>query len=116
MKRRFEYQVVELLQGENVRKGFLAPAEFVGLSKKIPDPDVRDLVAFLYNAGWRSGEGKSLEWSEVDLNRNMISLPAEKSEVEEAAEPFHNRGANGGHSTALSSAATRLPLCVPPPR
>jgi len=71
--------VVELLQGENVRKGFLAPAEFVGLSKKIPDPDVRDLVAFLYNAGWRSGEGKSLEWSEVDLNRNMISLPAEKS-------------------------------------
>ena len=71
--------VVELLQGENVRKGFLAPAEFVALSEKIPDVDVRDLVAFLYNAGWRSGEGKSLEWSEVDLERNMIRLPAEKS-------------------------------------
>jgi integrase len=71
--------VVELLQGENVRKGFLAPAEFAALSEKIPDQDVRDLVAFLYNAGWRSGEGKSLEWSEVDLDRNMIRLPAEKS-------------------------------------
>ncbi|HEY2922034.1 MAG TPA: site-specific integrase, partial [Candidatus Binatia bacterium] len=71
--------VVELLQGENVRKGFLAPAEFVALSEKIPDADARDLVAFLYNAGWRSGEGKSLEWSEVDLERNMIRLPAEKS-------------------------------------
>ena len=71
--------VIELLQGENVRKGFLAPAEFVSLSAKIPDADVRDLVAFLYNAGWRSGEGKTLEWSEVDLNRNMIRLPAEKS-------------------------------------
>ena len=71
--------VVELLQGENVRKGFLAPADFTALSEKIPDSDVRDLVTFLYNAGWRSGEGKTLEWSEVDLNRNMIRLPAEKS-------------------------------------
>jgi integrase len=71
--------VVELLQGENVRKGFLAPAEFAALAEKIPSTDVRDLVTFLYNAGWRSGEGKSLEWSEVDLERNMIRLPAEKS-------------------------------------
>jgi site-specific recombinase XerD len=71
--------VIELLQGENVRKGFLAPAEFVSLSEKIPDTDVRDLIAFLYNAGWRRGEGKTLEWSEVDLSTNMIRLPAEKS-------------------------------------
>ena len=71
--------VVELLQGENVRKGFLAPAEFAALAANIPNSDVRDLVAFLYNSGWRSGEGKRLEWSEVDLERNMIRLPAEKS-------------------------------------
>ena len=51
--------VIELLQGENVRKGFVAPAEFASLSEKIADADARDLVAFLYNAGWRSGEGKS---------------------------------------------------------
>ena len=70
--------VIELLQGENVRKGFLAPAEFATL-QKIPDADARDLVAFLYNSGWRSGQGKSLEWSEVDLKNNMIRLPAEKS-------------------------------------
>ncbi len=71
--------VVELLQGENVRKGFIAPAEFTGLLENIPDADVKDLVAFLYNAEWRSGEGKNLEWSEVDLKNNMIRLPAEKS-------------------------------------
>jgi len=71
--------VIELLQGENVRKGFIAPAEFGALTEEIPDADARDLVAFLYNAGWRSGEGKSLEWSEVDLKSNMIRLPAEKS-------------------------------------
>ena len=47
--------------------------------QNIPDADARDLVAFLYNSGWRSGEGKSLEWSEVDLKTNMIRLPAEKS-------------------------------------
>jgi integrase len=71
--------VIELLQGENVRKGFIAPGDFAALLEKIPDTDVRDLVAFLYNAGWRSGEGKSLEWSELDLNSNMIRLPAEKT-------------------------------------
>jgi integrase len=71
--------VIELLQDENVRKGFLAPPEFVSLSEKIPNTDVRDLVAFLYNEGWRSGEGKTLEWSEVDLSTNMIRLLAEKS-------------------------------------
>lgn len=71
--------VVKLLEGENVRKGFLAPAEFKALAEKVPDADTRDLIAFLYNSGWRSGEGKKLEWSEVDLDRNMIRLPAEKS-------------------------------------
>jgi integrase len=33
----------------------------------------------LYNEGWRSGEGKTLEWSDVDLSTNMIPLLAEKS-------------------------------------
>ena len=46
--------VIELLQGENVRKGFIAPADFAALLENIPDTDVRDLVGFLYNAGWRS--------------------------------------------------------------
>jgi integrase len=71
--------VIELLQGENVRKGFVAPGDFTALLENIPDPDARDLVEFLYNAGWRSGEGKNLEWSELDLTNNMIRLPAEKS-------------------------------------
>ena len=71
--------VVELLQGENVRKGFIAPADFTAMAEKIPDQDARELVAFLYNSGWRSGEGKKLLWSEVDLDRKMIRLPAEKS-------------------------------------
>ncbi|MGN6719750.1 MAG: hypothetical protein ACTHLX_20455, partial [Candidatus Binatia bacterium] len=77
--------VVELLQGENVRKGFIAPAEFGSLAENIPNSDVRDLVEFLYHSGWRSGEGKKLEWSEVDLKNNMIRLPAEKSKSKSRA-------------------------------
>ena len=71
--------VIELLQGENVRKGFISAGRVCTVLQNIPDADARDLVAFLYNSGWRSGEGKSLEWSEVDLKTNMIRLPAEKS-------------------------------------
>jgi integrase len=71
--------VIKLFDGENVRKGFIGVAEFGALLEKMADEDARDLVEFLYNAGWRSGEGRSLEWSEVDLNSNMIHLPAEKS-------------------------------------
>ena len=71
--------VVELLQGENVRKGFIGAGRVCHRLQNIPDADARDLVAFLYNSGWRSGEGKNLEWSEVDLKTNMIRLPAEKS-------------------------------------
>jgi hypothetical protein len=39
--------VIELLQGENVRKGFIGSGDFAAMLEKIPDADVRDLVAFL---------------------------------------------------------------------
>lgn len=35
---------IELLQGENVRKGFIAPGDFAALLEEIPDADARDLV------------------------------------------------------------------------
>lgn len=105
--------VIELLQGENVRKGFIAPAEFGALTEEIPDADARDLVAFLYNAGWRSGEGKSLEWSEVDLKSSMIRLPAEKSKSKKPRKPADNRRAHGNHTEADRGPAVGLPVCVP---
>jgi hypothetical protein len=33
--------VIELLQGENVRKGFIAPADFGAMVENIPDADIR---------------------------------------------------------------------------
>jgi integrase len=31
-------------------------------------PDVEDIVRFLYNSAWRSGEARKLEWSKVDMS------------------------------------------------
>ena len=104
--------VIELLQGENVRKGFIGSGDFAALLENIPDTDVRDLVAFLYNAGWRSGEGKNLEWSELDLNSNMIRLPAEKTKSKKPRNLPDHRGATGHHPKAVGEAPARLPVCV----
>lgn len=74
--------VIKLFDGENVRKGFISVAEFNSLLEKIPDPNVRDIVDFLYNSGWRSAEAKAFEWSWID--GNMIRLPAEHSKSKKA--------------------------------
>jgi hypothetical protein len=50
--------VIKLYDGTAVRKGFIGVAEFKALLEKIEDPNVQDIVEFLYNSGWRSGEAK----------------------------------------------------------
>jgi integrase len=67
--------VIKLFEGENVRKGFIAVAEFNAVLEKMPDVDARDLAEFLYHSAWRSGEAMALQWSWID--GNMIRLPAE---------------------------------------
>ena len=94
-------------------KGFLAPAEFATVLQNIPHAEARDLVVFLYNSGWRSGEGKSLEWSEVDLKTNMIRFAGREIEVEEAAKSADNRRAHGNHTEADRGQAVGLPVRVP---
>lgn len=76
--------VIKLMVEDNARKGFIAVAEFNALLEKIEDTDVRDIVEFLYNSGWRSGEARALDWPWVDLSANMIRLPAENSKSKKA--------------------------------
>jgi integrase len=64
---------VKLLEGENVREGFLNRPEFEAICKHLK-PDVEDIVRFLYNCSWRSGEAKKLEWAKVDVNDWVIWL------------------------------------------
>jgi integrase len=64
---------VGVLKGENVREGFLNKPEFEAMVEYLSS-DLRDLVRFLYNSAWRSGEAIKLEWSKVDLDDWIVRL------------------------------------------
>jgi integrase len=74
-----EIPEIKMLQGENVREGFLAVADFEAALPRIEDEDTRDIVQFLYNCAWRSGEAKTLEWNKVNLNDWVITLARKNS-------------------------------------
>ncbi len=65
---------VKLLEGENIREGFVNAADFEAIAVRIEDQDTRDIVEFLYRSAWRSGEAKSLTWDKVDLTDWVIRL------------------------------------------
>jgi integrase len=55
-------------ESDNVREGFVEPAEFAALCAALPD-DVADLVAFAYHTAWRRAEVVGLEWARVTVER-----------------------------------------------
>ena len=70
---------VALLVEDNIRQGFLRVPEFNSLLAEIPDANVRDIIEFLYNSGWRSSEPKAMQWNWLDLDSWAVRLPAEYS-------------------------------------
>src|SRR5262249_28537245 len=70
---------VKLLEGENVRENFLGVADFAAVLADIKNEDTRDIVAFLYNSAWRSGEAKKLGWSKGNTTDWIVSLPRKNS-------------------------------------
>ena len=70
---------IQLLEGENVREGFVNAGDFDKLLTRLPSDDARDIVEFLFNSAWRSGEAMSLEWRDVDRDGGMIRLRLENS-------------------------------------
>jgi integrase len=70
---------IRLLQGENVRQGFINSGDLESLLKQLPSDDARDIAEFLFNSAWRSGEAKTLEWRDVDRDNGMIRLRVENS-------------------------------------
>jgi len=73
----------KLLDGENVRQGFLAHGDFLTLLGNLPDY-IKPVVEYLYLSGWRKGEALSLEWKDVDLPGQMIRLRIENSKTKES--------------------------------
>jgi integrase len=70
---------VEKLAEDNVRQGFIRVADFNALLAEIPDPNVRDIIEFLYNSAWRSSEPKEMQWSWLDVDTWTVRLPAKYS-------------------------------------
>jgi site-specific recombinase XerD len=66
--------VIELLPNENKRDGTVEVGDFNRLLTKFDDIDVRDLVEFLYAAGWRVTSVERLEKSDVDYGRETVKL------------------------------------------
>ena len=67
------------MRGENVREGFVGVADFGAVLAEIENDDTRDIIEFLYNCAWRSGEAKKLEWSKVDTAEWVVRLARKNS-------------------------------------
>jgi integrase len=52
------------LPENNARQGFFERADFEAVVKLLPE-DLQDFTRFGFLTGWRSGEIKSLAWSEI---------------------------------------------------
>jgi integrase len=66
--------VIELLPNENKRDGTVEVGDFNRFLTKFDDADVRDLVEFLFVAGWRVASVERLEKSDVDYGRETVKL------------------------------------------
>ena len=73
----------KLLDGEQVREGFLENGEFYVLLSNLPDY-IKPIVEFLYLSGWRKGEAQKLEWKDVDLESRTVRLRMENSKNKES--------------------------------
>jgi len=66
----------------NPRKGFFEYNEYQEVSAQLPD-FYRGPVTFAYHTGWRQGEVLALQWSNVDLHENTVTLDVGTTKNEE---------------------------------
>jgi len=73
---------VTLLEENNVRQGFVEPADFEAVVENLPE-HLRDFARFAYIPGWRKGEVQSLGWADVSREAGRIILRRENSKNKE---------------------------------
>ena len=66
---------ISITQPDNARRGFVELPDFLKIAAELPK-HIKPLAMFLYGSSWRSGEAKSLRWSDVDFNAGTVSLDA----------------------------------------
>ena len=69
---------IDLLAENNVRRGFVEPADFEKIVAALPE-HLRDFMRFAYTTGWRRGEISGLQWSTVNRQTKTIFLGRSKN-------------------------------------
>lgn len=69
---------IDLLAENNVRQGFVEPADFERIVAALPE-HLRDFIRFAYSTGWRRGEISGLKWSAVNRQAKIIFLGRSKN-------------------------------------
>jgi integrase len=70
------------LKEANPRKGFFEHGEYQAVLARLPE-FYRGPVTFGYHTGWRQGEVLDLQWSNVDLQANTVTLDMGTTKNEE---------------------------------
>lgn len=70
---------IEKFKEAQVRESFLTREESRALLEALPEGWMRDVSTFALMTGMRAGEILSLEWAQVDLKRNLVSVLASKA-------------------------------------
>lgn len=65
--------ITRLSEAENVRQGFCTKDEFLRVHANLPE-DLKDFALFAFSTGWRSGEIKCMDWSNVQDNDGFIRM------------------------------------------
>jgi integrase len=71
--------VFKLPKVRNARSGFFQDGDIAALLLELPKDARPDVVEFLYHTGWRSGEGRFLQWAFVDMAGESIRLEQSRS-------------------------------------
>ena len=69
---------IEMLEEDNVRKGFLEYRDFLRLRDALPEY-LKGFATFAYTSGWRKAEVEGLTWNRVDRKEGFARL--EKGET-----------------------------------
>lgn len=64
---------IELLQEDNIRKGFFEREPFEAVRAKLP-AELQAVATFAYLTGWRRSEVLSLDWRQVDFSAGTVTL------------------------------------------
>lgn len=62
-----------------VRESFMTREQAAALLQALPEGWMRDVCTFALATGMRAGEILSLEWAQVDVQRNLVSVLASKA-------------------------------------